>query len=77
MINYKFTTQKECYDPVQKAMDIIVILYGVLLLQLKMMIMNVSLNNSKLHSKDSFNRLLANTKNKYLIKDILQKNLSS
>ena len=35
--------------------------------------MNVSLNNSKLHFKDSFNRLLAKTKNKYLIKDILQK----
>ena len=38
--------------------------------------MNVSLNNSKLHTKDSFGRLLANTKNKYFIKDTLQKNFS-
>ena len=45
-------------------------------INLKQRLMNVSLNNSKLHSKDSFNRLLANTKNKYLIKDILQKNFS-
>jgi hypothetical protein len=44
---------------------------------LKNRLMNVSLNNSKLHSNDSFGRLLANTKNKYLIKDILQKNFSS
>jgi hypothetical protein len=43
-------------------------------LNLKQRLMNVSLNLSKLHSKDSFNRLLANTKNKYLIKDILKKN---
>jgi putative transposase len=45
-------------------------------INLKQRLMNVSLNNSKLHSKDSFNRLLANTKNKYLIKNILQKNFS-
>ena len=45
-------------------------------INLKNRLMNVSLNNSKLHSKDSFGRLLANTKNKYFIKDILQKNFS-
>ena len=46
-------------------------------INLKSRLMNVSLNNSKLHTKDSFNRLLANTKNKYIIKDILQKNFLS
>ena len=44
-------------------------------INLRNRLMNVSLKNSKLHKKDSFNRLLANTKNKYLIKDILQKNV--